>query len=468
MIASVQLQENAQNLTLPIILAIAGCVALLIGLFGGGIKAKEITIPKLSFVARSLSSLVGAALIGTAIWLPTNSQAYTESGSSPGIETEPALFTPGVVATDFLQPLPTDLPTKNPGNPPTATKSDPPSTATPIPEFASASQWSDYFCLENEICTTADVNGDGKADLIAFLRDTQPEPGRYDVYVGLSTGASFAPPSKWSDYFCLENEICTAADVNGDGKADLIAFLRDTQPEPGRYDVYVGLSTGAGFAAPIKWSDFFCIENETCTAADVNGDGKADLVAFLRDTQPEPGRYDVYVSLSTGDAFEWPSKWSDFFCLENEICTTADVNGDGKSDLIVFVRDTQQEPARYDVYVAISTGQSFEWSSKWSDFFCLENEVCTAADVNADGRADLITFLRNTQPEPGNYDVYVGLSTGGAFDTSVKWSDYFCLENEDCSAADVNGDGRADLIAFLRDSQPEPGRYDVYVSLKNK
>ena len=73
MIASVQLQENAQNLTLPLILAIAGCVALLIGLFGGGVKAKEITIPKLSFLARFLSGLVGAALIGTAICLPTNS-----------------------------------------------------------------------------------------------------------------------------------------------------------------------------------------------------------------------------------------------------------------------------------------------------------------------------------------------------------------------------------------------------------
>ena len=33
-----------EELTLEIVLAISGCIALLIGLFGGGVKAKEITI----------------------------------------------------------------------------------------------------------------------------------------------------------------------------------------------------------------------------------------------------------------------------------------------------------------------------------------------------------------------------------------------------------------------------------------
>jgi len=44
----------------------------------------------------------------------------------------------------------------------------------------------DWFGLPNEIPMTGDFNGDGKADLITFLRNTQPEPGRGDVYVALS------------------------------------------------------------------------------------------------------------------------------------------------------------------------------------------------------------------------------------------------------------------------------------------
>ncbi len=456
-----------ENISLQIVLAIAGCISLLTGLFGGGVKAKEVAIPKLSFSARFFSSLIGVALIGTAIWLPTTGP-LPEPTASPSVEPEPTATKSQGGDVTAARTLQTTAPTDPPINPSTDTPADTPTVPTPTNEFASPGIWSDFFCLENEICTTADVDGDGKSDLVAFLHDTQPEPGRYDVYVGLSTGYGFASPAKWSDFFCLERELCTTADVNSDGKSDLIAFLRDTQPEPGRYDVYVGLSTGSGFASPIKWSDFFCLEKELCTAADANGDGKDDLIVFVRDSQPEPGRYDVWVGLSTGVAFASASNWSGFFCLENELCTVADANGDGKADLISFVRDTQAEPGRYDVYVGLSKGNAFTQPSKWSDFFCLENEACSAADVDGDGMADLITFVRGTQAGSGRYDVYVSLSTGHDFGSPIKWSDYFCLENEDCIAADVNGDSRADLIGFLRDSQPEPGRYDVYVSLKNR
>ena len=54
-------------MTLPVILAIAGCAALLAGLFGGGVKAKEIVIPKLSTLPRIFSCLAGLILIGVAI-----------------------------------------------------------------------------------------------------------------------------------------------------------------------------------------------------------------------------------------------------------------------------------------------------------------------------------------------------------------------------------------------------------------
>lgn len=56
-------------MTLPVVLAIAGSIALLVGLFGGGVKAKEIEVPKISALPRISSSLVGILLIGVAIWL---------------------------------------------------------------------------------------------------------------------------------------------------------------------------------------------------------------------------------------------------------------------------------------------------------------------------------------------------------------------------------------------------------------
>ncbi len=58
-----------ENMTLPIVLAIAGSIALLAGLFRGGVKAKEIEVPTLARGSRILSSLLGIVLIGIAIWL---------------------------------------------------------------------------------------------------------------------------------------------------------------------------------------------------------------------------------------------------------------------------------------------------------------------------------------------------------------------------------------------------------------
>ena len=127
-------------MTLPIVLAIAGCIALLIGLFGGGVKAKEIEVPKLPVGPRILSSLVGMVLIGASIFYPWTPQAAepsapfpaTEPGPSPMIHTAPA-------PTNTRTEIPTDTPTKIPTNTPTDTPSPSP-TSPPIIFEAYANQ----------------------------------------------------------------------------------------------------------------------------------------------------------------------------------------------------------------------------------------------------------------------------------------------------------------------------------------
>ena len=56
-------------MTLPVVLAIGGLIALLVGLFGGGIEIKEFMVPKLDLLIRILSSLIGLGLVGVAIWV---------------------------------------------------------------------------------------------------------------------------------------------------------------------------------------------------------------------------------------------------------------------------------------------------------------------------------------------------------------------------------------------------------------
>lgn len=316
-------------------------------------------------------------------------------------------------------------------------------------------KWHDSFCGPNEVCATGDVDGDGLDDAITFVRSAQGGAAAGDVLVALSNGSGFGSPQKWHDAFCVGDEICKVADVNGDGKADIVTFVHGAGSSG---NVWVALSNGASFGASTVWHNFFCIGQEVCEVGDVNGDGKADILAFLRGTNPsDPKTGDVYVALSNGSSFGNSVKWHEFFCVGDEQCKTGDVNGDGRADILAFNRGTNA-----DVYVALSTGSSFQASAKWHDFFCAGSEVCAVGDFNGDGRADVATFLRNGYDTASAGDVFVGLSTGSGFASGPKWHEFFCVGDEICGVGDFNGDGADDIITFTRGSA-----MDVYVALSN-
>jgi len=268
--------------------------------------------------------------------------------------------------------------------------------------FRTASKWHDTFSFGDEVPLVADVNGDGKDDLLTFTRGDQG-----DVFVALSDGTKFGPGMKWHDAFSFRTQIPAAGDVNGDGKDDLITFSRGDQG-----DVYVALSDGSKFGPAMKWHDAFCFWSQVPAIGDVNGDGRDDLITFSRGATG-----DVYVSLSTGNGFGPVMMWHDMFCINNEIPLVADVNGDGKDDIISFTRG-----AAGDVYVATSDGRRFNGTGvRWHEMFCINYETPAAGDINGDGKADIITFTGDTAD-----DVYAATSTGWYFaGTGVKWHDSF-------------------------------------------
>ena len=171
----------------------------------------------------------------------------------------------------------------------------------------------------------------GERTRIVFQHGSATDTG---VYVGLSDGAHFAPAQKWNDYFCVGDEWCAVADVNGDGKADIIVFQHGSGT-----GVYVGLSDGARFAPAQKWNDYFCVGDEWCAVADVNGDGKADIIVFQHGSGTG-----VYVGLSDGARFAPAQKWNDYFCVGNEWCAVADVDGSRLADVLAYKTPPPQGP----------------------------------------------------------------------------------------------------------------------------
>jgi hypothetical protein len=272
--------------------------------------------------------------------------------------------------------------------------------------FGGGAKWHDRFALSGETPLTGDFNGDGLDDVVTFTHGSLA-----DVYVALSSGSSFGPGIRWHDYFSLGGEVPSVGDVNGDGLDDIVTFTRNAMA-----DVYVALSNGSSFGAAVKWHDFFGIAGEHPGVADVNGDGRADIVVFTRGTLA-----DVHVALSTGTTFGGSAKWHDFFAVGGEQPRVGDYNGDGMADIATFTTN-----AAADVYVALSNGSSFTGTTvKWNDFFGLAGEFPYSGDFNGDGRDDVVTFTHNSLA-----DVYTAMSTGAGFLGGAKWHDYFGLAGE--------------------------------------
>jgi hypothetical protein len=57
------------TMTVPVIIAIIGGIALLIGLLGGGVEVEKLKIPRLPVQVRIFLSIVGIVCIGVAAWL---------------------------------------------------------------------------------------------------------------------------------------------------------------------------------------------------------------------------------------------------------------------------------------------------------------------------------------------------------------------------------------------------------------
>jgi hypothetical protein len=340
--------------------------------------------------------------------------------------------------------------------------------------FESSQSLPNRFCLEGEECVLGDVNGDRKADIVAFEHGRN---GRFGVYVSRSAssrlgGARFLPRQNWSrgNDFCVPREECAVGDVNGDGRADIIVFVHGPR---GAAQVYVGLSDGTGRFEPQPWHPGdFCIAGEHCAVGDVNGDRNADLIAFQYGKPLDPNT-GVYVALSDGLGFV--QKSNDHFCVAAESCAVGDANGDGNADIIAF----EHEYTNAGVFVGLSKVSPpvfpiigdrvrFSFDGKWAQGFCFFNEECAVGDVNGDRKADIIVFQRGAT----GTGVYVGLSTVWLESERYgdrlwfaspfkKWHDNFCVRHtghdkdsggyeyyDRCAVGDVNGDGLTDILAF--------------------
>lgn len=291
----------------------------------------------------------------------------------------------------------------------------------------SGAQWLDGpFNYPGHVSFPADVTGDGLTDMVIV------NPSTERMLVWTNTGSAFSTGAQWIDGpYAYAGHVFTAGDVTGDGKADVVAI------NPATERMLVWRSTGTGFANGAQWIDGpFVYNNHVFQVADVNGDGKADVVGI----DPSSERFLVWLSNSSGTAFLNGAEWINGpFSYNSHIFTVGDVTGDGKADV------TAIDPGTGRILVWASTGSSFASGAQWrpASSTSYPNSSFHIGDMNGDGKGDFIC----TQPSDEKFIVWTAGTN--SFNAPLDGANgMFVYSGYGFGVGKFNSDAKADIVGF--------------------
>jgi hypothetical protein len=305
----------------------------------------------------------------------------------------------------------------------------------------------------------ADVNGDGKPDLVVAnycWSLSNCSMGVVSVLLGNGDGTFQAPVAYSSGGYYAHAVV--VADVNGDGKPDLLVANECTDSNCARGSVGVLLSNGDGtFQAAVTYSSGG-ERARSVAVADVNGDGKPDLLvancAAIASAPPcgDGGSTVASVLLGNGDGtFQAAVAYATGGMTDATSVAVADVNGDGKPDLVVASECATNlgyacAPVG-EVGVLLGNGDgTFQAPVAYSSGGYYAHAV-VVADVNGDGKPDLLVANECESADncsAGGISVLLG-NGDGTFQAAVAYASGGYSANS-VAVGDVNGDGKPDLL----------------------
>jgi uncharacterized repeat protein (TIGR01451 family) len=275
-----------------------------------------------------------------------------------------------------------------------------------------------------EAVAVGDVNGDGLTDVVLITSFYFDPAHDFKLFVFLQQpDGQLAPPVLYPTTGDLSSRghSLEIGDLNGDGRQDIV--LGNTN------NIEVFLQQPDGTLAPsVVYSTPMA---RVIRIGDINKDGRADVVGldwnsdnvavFLQSPAGTLAPAVLYSAPHGG--------WTDL--------GLGDVNGDGLTDIVII-----SGMSFFPNVVVLTQAATGHFNSSVSYSVPHVAQGVAVGDVNGDGRNDIVVTYGGNQPSP-KVGVYYQNAAGG-LDSLVSFDSLDVPES--VAIADVNQDGRADII----------------------
>ncbi|MCS3794782.1 FG-GAP-like repeat-containing protein [Niastella sp. OAS944] len=239
------------------------------------------------------------------------------------------------------------------------------------------------------------------------------------------TATSFAPATNLTG-----DSYVTAADIDGDNRTDLIYAGSVTN----KITIYRNTTTGSTLS--FSPTDINGYTTPTCIkTGDVNGDGLLDLVVSC------PSQFRLYIlkNTSTPGNISFSSGLALNTVTGPRKIAIGDLDNDGKADIACSLASVNG----IGVFKNTSTGANISFAAKLDFTTTGSAEGIAIGDLTQDGKPEIITAIGGA----GGISLLENTSTPGTISFNPRVHFFTDGAPYEVAIADVDGDGRADMIS---------------------